>query len=231
MTRFAHPLFALPFVLLAGACSSSFDERYEAALPVDQRLPIQVSTDVALQDIETDNSGRLTPTGQRKAAGFLAAYKRDGAGPIEIQVGRGGRLGAAAEGQIRDMAAAYGIPRSSIRLANYVPEPGSSATTRLAFARYVASVPACENADWSQNLSMTWDNSTYPSFGCATQQNVAAMASDPRDLLRARAMDNASPDRRGAINDHYEKGESTSTARTEGDSGKLAPVQSGTERK
>lgn len=231
MTRPLFPLLALPLALAAAACSSSFDDRYQAALPLDQRLPIEVTTKVELQDIQTDGGGRLTPQGQQDAAAFMAAYKRDGAGSIEIQVGRGGRLGAAAESQLREMAQVYGIPARNIRLANYVPEPGSTATTRLAFGRYTASVPACENADWSQNLSMTWDNSTYPSFGCATQQNVAAMVADPRDLIRPHAIEPGSAERRDVVNGHYVKGESPSGARTAGDSGKINDMQSGTEKK
>lgn len=226
----SHLLIALPMALLAGACTQNFDERAHAALPVEQRLPIEVTTDVALIDIETDANGRLTYEAQRKAAGVFAAYKRDGAGALEIQIGRGGRLGAEAEGQLRDLAAVHGIPRNQIRLANYVPEPGDTASVRLAFARYVASVPACDNIDWSQNLSMTWDNTVYPSFGCAVQQNVAAMVGDPRDLVRMQAMGPGSADRRGTIMDKFEKGEATAAARESGGSGKVSDASSGTER-
>lgn len=231
MTSIKSVVFAVPLALVAGACSSSFEERYHAALPIDQRHPIEVKSEVALLNVSTDGSGRLTPQSRQQIVGFLANYRADGSGAIEIQTAVGGRAAAQTEGEIRDLAAAYGIPRSTIRVTGYTPEQGSYATTRLAYARYVASVPSCENADWSQNLSMTWDNTTYPTLGCSMQQNVAAMAANPRDLAEARPMDASdSAARRDVIMDKYEKGDSPSSARTAGDSGKVAGVKSGTER-
>lgn len=227
MIRKAHVLPALVLTLFAGGCQS-YEERYQASLPVEQRLPIQVSTEVALLDVQTDGRGRLTGQSQVEVERFLRAYKTDGAGALEIQTAGSSRT--AAEGQIRDLASINGIPRSHVALTGYRPDPGAPAGLRLAFARYTASVPACEVMDWSQDLDITVNNTPYPSFGCATQQNIAAMAADPRDLLEARPMDEGSAERRGVKTEKYEKGESPSSARTSGDSGKLAPVASGTER-
>ena len=228
MNRIVHALPALVLALAAGACQS-YEERYEASLPVDQRLPIQVSTEVALLDVQTDGRGRLTSQSQIDVERFLRSYKTDGAGSLEIQSASGSRA-AAAEGQIRDLASINGIPRSHVALTGYTPPPGATAELRLAFARYTASVPACEVQDWSEDLSVTVNNTPYPSFGCATQQNIAAMAADPRDLLEMRPMDPSSAERRTTKTDKYEKGESTSAARTPGDSGKINELPSGTER-
>jgi pilus assembly protein CpaD len=227
MNRIAHLLPALAVALSAGACQS-FDERYQASLPVDQRLPFQVSTEVALLDVQTDGRGRLTGQSQVEVERFLRAYKTDGSGALEIQTAGGSRA-TAAEGQIRDIASISGIPRNRIALTSYAATPGQPGL-RLAFARYTASVPACDVMDWSQDLDVTVNNTAYPSFGCATQKNIAAMAADPRDLVEARPMDEASAERRSVKTDKYEKGESPSSARTAGDSGKLAEVASGTER-
>jgi pilus assembly protein CpaD len=222
-----HVLPALVLTLFAGACQS-FEERYQASLPVDQRLPIEVSTEVALLDVQTDGRGRLTSQSQIEVERFLRAYKTDGAGALEIQTAGNSR--AAAEGQIRDMASINGIPRSHVALTGYRPDPGTSGGLRLAFARYTASVPACEVQDWSEDLDITVNNTPYPMFGCATQQNIAAMAADPRDLAEMRPMDPSSAERRTTKTEKYEKGESPSSARTAGDSGKINEVPSGTER-
>lgn len=231
MTSLKSAALALPLALIAGACSSSFEDRYHAALPVEQRLPIEVKSEVALLDLSTDGKGRLSPQARQQVAGFLNAYRADGSGAIEIQTAASGRAAAQTEGEIRDIAASYGIPRNYITVAGYAPEAGARTTTRLAYARYVASVPACQNPDWSQNLSMTWDNTTYPTFGCSMQQNMAAMAANPRDLVEARAMDaSSSTERRDTITGKYEKGESPSTGRTSGDSAKVSDVKSGTEK-
>ena len=223
MTRIIHAVPALALTLFAGACSS-FEERYHAALPVDQRLPIEVSAQVSLLDVETDGRGALTPRSQSEVAGFLRAYKQDGSGQVEIQTA--GANVMAAEAQIRDYASIYGIPRDKIAIHSYAPRPGSRSKIRV-----VASVPACENPDWSQNLSTTPDNTTYPTFGCAVQQNIAAMASNPLDTQQARPFDPATAERRGAVIGKYRTAESPSTARTEGDSGKINDTPSGTERK
>lgn len=230
MTRLAQ-LFALPLALAAGACSSSFEERYHDALPVEQRLPIEVKSQVTALDLETDAYGRLTARSQSEVAGFMVGFKADSGTVLEIQTAGAGGGAAQTEGEIRDLASIYGVPRNQIRVTGYVPEPGRRPVTRIAYARYVASVPACENPDWSENLAMTWDNNTYETFGCATQQNMAAMAADPRDLVRMRTMDPVtSSEKRDTMMGKYEKGESPSSARTPGDSGKLAPARSGTER-
>lgn len=227
MIRRIATLAALPLALTA---CSSFEQRYQASLPVEQRLPIEVSTEVSSLDLEVDGRGRLTPRSQAEVGRFLNSYKRDGSGALEIQVAQGGSLSPVAESQIRDMASIYGIPRDRVAVRSYAAAAGGAAV-RVAFASYVARVPACENQDWSENLQMTWDNTPYPSFGCATQINTAAMVGDPRDLLDARPMDPATAERRDVVIDKYQKGETTSTARTEGDSGKVANVPSGTERK
>ena len=231
MTSFKSAVLAAPLALIAGACSSSFEDRYHAALPIEQRHPIEVKSEVALLNVSTDGSGRLSPQARQQVAGFFNAYRADGSGAIEIQTAVGGRAAAQTEGEIRSIAAIYGIPGGNITVSGYQPDANSRTNTRLAYARYVASVPSCKNADWSQNLSMTWDNSTYPTFGCSMQQNVAAMAANPRDLIEAQPMDaTASSERRDTIMGKYEKGESPSAARTAGDSGKLSDVKSGTEK-
>lgn len=211
MTSTAHALPALAFALLAGACQS-YGERYEASLPVEQRLPFQVGAEVALLDVQTDGRGRLTGASYAEVETFLRRYKSDGVGALQIQTYAGGRQYAAAEGQIRDLASNYGIPRSSIAVTGYSGEARTSGGLRLAFASYVASVPGCDSyQDWSQDLSVTVNNTPYPSFGCATQQNIAAMAADPRDLIEARPMDPRDSTRRGTVVDKYRKGEETGT--------------------
>jgi pilus assembly protein CpaD len=232
MTRFKSAVLAIPLALAAGACSSSFEDRYQAALPVDQRLPIEVKSEVALLNVATDSKGKLSPQARQQVAGFFSAYRADGSGAIEIQTAVGGRAAAQTEGEIRDIAAIYGVPSSYITVAGYAPEAGARTTTRLAYARYVASVPGCQNKDWSQNMAMTWDNSTYPTFGCSIQENTAAMAANPRDLIEARPTDTAtaSAERRDTIIGKYEKGDPTASGRTAGDSGKIADVTSGTQQ-
>ncbi len=232
MTSIKTVLLAAPLALLAGACTSSFEDRYHAALPVEQRLPIEVKSEVALLNVSTDGAGRLSAQARQQVAAFFNAYRADGSGAVEIQTAIGGRAAAQTEGEIREIAAIYGIPRNLVTVSGYAPEKDSRTTTRLAYARYVASVPSCQNKDWSENLSTNWDNTTYPTFGCSLQENLAAMAADPRDLSQAKPMDAAAASvaRRDTVMDKYEKGEATASSAAAGGSGKVADVTSGTQQ-
>ena len=208
--------------LLAGACTTSFEQRHHASLPVEQRLPVELSTDAALLNVELDQRGRLTARSQADVAGFLGAYRAEGGGRLQIQTS-GARVTAPAEAEIAEIAAIHGVPSSSIGRASLAGRDGAPAL-RLAYTRYVARVPACENPDWSQNLALTWDNTPYPPFGCATQQNIAAMASDPRDLVRARPMDPADSTRRTRVLDSYRKGQDTASQGADPSEGSVSTV-------
>jgi pilus assembly protein CpaD len=225
MTTTVHALPAIALALFAGACQS-YGDRYEASLPVEQRLPIEVSSEVALLDVETDGRGRLTGSSHAAVEAFVRRYKSNGIGALEIQVADGGRQNAAAEGQIRDLASTYGIQRSQVALTAYRAPATAPGSLRLAFASYVASVPKCDSyQDWSQDLAVTVNNTPYPAFGCATQQNIAAMAADPRDLVEARPMDPRDSGRRGVVVDKYRKGEETKAQSTSQDGAKVSDVQ------
>jgi len=88
---------------------------------------------------------------------------------------------------------------------------GSDNRVELGFVGYAARVAPC--GDWSENLTITWDNQPSPNFGCAVQTNIAAQVADPRDLLQPRDMDDSDSARRRTVFSHYEKGEITSADR------------------
>ena len=206
MTRSLYLIPAFASLITLGACSS-FEDRYQASLPGEQRHPIEVSTDVAVLDVATDSRGALTSRSRSEIDLFMRGYKAEGNGVLEIHT-TGGSTEIAAT-QIRDLALVNGISANKLTRRSYAAQPGSNTAIRIAFARYVATVPSCTEQDWSEDIGKTWDNTPYASFGCATQMNVAAQVSDPRDVLTARPMDAASADRRGTIFDKYEKGQKT----------------------
>lgn len=208
-----------------GACVGSLEDRIANARPVEERIPITVAHRYEVADFEIGADGRLTGTAIAEASRFVAFFKNKGTeGPLLI-ASTGGSLAA---NQLRDLAYIAGVPRDRVQMA--APGPGQSRTVRVAFARYVASVANCQD-DWSENLASNAANTSYPSFGCAMQTNVAAMAADPRDLLGPQAETPADATRRGKVIEAYRQGQSTAATRAEGDSGKIADVQSGTEKK
>lgn len=81
---------------------------------------------------------------------------------------------------VGDIASRYGIEVSegAPATAGYV----SAGTARIVIARLTASVPNCPN--WSAKSDVNLMNSTSTNYGCSTNSNLAAMVSDPEDLVR-----------------------------------------------
>ena len=77
---------------------------------------------------------------------------------------------------------------------------------RISYLRYVAEGPEC-GRDWSENLARTYQNTPYPNFGCSSQHNLAAMVSNPADLLGPRTMTPSDANRRFKMYEKYVKGE------------------------
>jgi pilus assembly protein CpaD len=88
-------------------------------------------------------------------------------------------------------------------------QDGNDGLVELGFMTYKAHVEGCASPDWSTNWGDTADNQPPPHFGCATQNNIAAMVADPRDLIEPRVMDASDATRRNTVMGHYEKGEIT----------------------
>jgi type IV pilus biogenesis protein CpaD/CtpE len=66
---------------------------------------------------------------------------------------------------------------------------GGSKQHPIKVANGKASVEKC--GDWSENRADTLDNTFAANHGCAVQSNIAAMAANPNDLVRARRMSRA----------------------------------------
>ncbi|MCB2048112.1 MAG: CpaD family pilus assembly protein [Novosphingobium sp.] len=57
----------------------------------------------------------------------------------------------------------------------------NAGTARVIITRTTASVPGCP--DWSAKSDVNLANATSTNYGCATNSNLAAMISDPEDLV------------------------------------------------
>jgi pilus assembly protein CpaD len=74
---------------------------------------------------------------------------------------------------------------------------------------------AKECGAWPEDLSRTQQNEAYENFGCAQQNNIAAMVANPRDLERPRAQTPSDPLRRSKIFDNYREGTATAAEQEE----------------
>jgi pilus assembly protein CpaD len=81
---------------------------------------------------------------------------------------------------VQALAGRYGIEVSDIAptTAGYV----NAGTARVIISRTTASVPGCP--DWSARSDVNLGNATSTNYGCATNSNLAAMISNPEDLVR-----------------------------------------------
>ncbi|MCW5696041.1 MAG: CpaD family pilus assembly protein [Bauldia sp.] len=200
------------------ACSSAGTQRVMVgAVPDDYRVnhPITISETLATMDVPV---GRETPYLARGmdenilafAASFLNARSPEIA--IVLPSGAANTHNASSIAlQIESIFLGAGIPSSAISFRAYPAHPGEAqAPIRLAYVRISAETAPC--GPWPDDLSDDNDNRNYANFGCATQQNLAAMVSNPLDLLYPRVMTPPSAARRTGVLGAYESGADTGTA-------------------
>jgi len=88
------------------------------------------------------------------------------------------------EKRIQRLTTALARQKVAVNLASAPEIPGSD--LRLTVDRYVASAPNCPN--WSKEPGNDFGNTLHSDYGCATANNLAAMISDPHDLVEGRTM-------------------------------------------
>jgi pilus assembly protein CpaD len=95
-----------------------------------------------------------------------------------------------------------------------------SAPVILTYESFEAISPECGH--WQQNTANTYANRPFPNFGCASQQNLAAMVANPRDLVEPRGMTPADAGRRDVVLGAWRKGEKTQSERSKDDTGQVS---------
>jgi len=77
---------------------------------------------------------------------------------------------------------------------------------------------------WPQDMTQTAQNTPYANLGCSTQNNIAAMVADPRDLIRPRPTAPADAMRRSKVFDNYRAGTEISSAQEQQQKVKISDV-------
>jgi pilus biogenesis lipoprotein CpaD len=184
ITRFASTLLLiLPLTVLAG-CSQDFasvDDVYVPALP-EQRFPIGVVERPVKMTVPAV-PGRLPAGELDRLAGFAKAARENATSPIAVTYPSGSHSARGVSQQAVKVLISQGVPRSRIQTASY---HGKSDVVSLAFTRRVAATKPC--GDWTRNVAVNERNEPYPDFACSYQSNFAAMAKNPQDFERPRAM-------------------------------------------
>ena len=202
---------SLAAVLLAGSCASPQDPNFRVADPeVNHPITVDPMSRAVQLSFSPSNAG-LMPDDAAKFDAFVADYMEHGNGAISITV-PAGSYSTATISYFGERLAGMGVPRSRMLVGTRAPGDHNP-RVELAFVGYAAHADSC--GDWSENAAETHDNQPMPNFGCAVQNNIAAMVADPRDLLQPRQMGPVSSERRAVVIGHYEKGEVTGATKSD----------------
>lgn len=206
-------LLASAALLLALAACKPVDSQTVtgSTLPDDYRVthPISIEEAVDTMDVPVGmNSQHLTAGMRANVQGFGLKFLNSRSAVIAIVVPRGSanaRVAGWLANEIQDVLVGAGVNAKSIEIRSYrANKAEASAPIRIAYARIAAKTAAC--GPWHQSMMAGKDNANYEAFGCASQQNLAAMVDNPLDLLYPRAMTPADTTRRVGVLDKYREG-------------------------
>lgn len=189
---------------LAG-CSQDFASVDDVYVPraTDERFPIEV-VDMPVKLSVSAESGKLRPQDVNRLSAFANAARAGRTSPVSVTYPAGSARARAVSQQAASVLIQQGVPRSKIHTVSY---KGKSDIVSLSFTRRVAATKEC--GDWSKNLGVNNDNEPGPDFGCALQNNLAAMASNPEDFERPRAIGPTQASGQMTAMENYNTGEWT----------------------
>ena len=209
MKKFTLTLCAMTATIGLSACavpSASFQEAH-------LRNSIQVAESIERLELYTRPDGlELSARDKLAVAQFLDGYARSGDGPLYVSRPANALSGLGtqqAESVIRGLMAQSGLNTNAVQRGEYASRPGAPAPVLVSY-RALRAIPAdCRQAG---NLTDTYSNQARPNFGCFQSANLAAMVTDPRQLLEPYASGQPNAQRRQVIYDKYIQGETTAAA-------------------
>ncbi len=214
---------SLAAVLLAGSCAAPTNDGTVFADGL-RNHPITVAPHYETVGVAfSDASAGMSPEDGTKLAGFVEDYLSRGDGAISVSAPSGPDSSAALS-YFGEHLAHMGVPRSRILVGTHDAANGDT-RVEIGYIVYGAKTDPCGN--WSEDASDTAQNLPMPDFGCSNQHNLAAMVSEPRDLVAPRGMGPADATRRGTVIGTYEKAQSTASQKSQDQSANLSGVGGG----
>lgn len=200
---------------LAACNSSGGADPFAQSLAITQddyrtNHPITIQDQISTIDIPVSVDSQRLPTDQRaNVAYFAQAFLRSGTAVIAVVAPSGSPNQVAAAGiavQVEDVLRKSGIDPHSIDYRVYrASKDERVAPVRVAFNRIGATTAPC--GPWPDDMTATKYNRHFANYGCATQQNLAALVENPLDLLYPRGMTPADAARRADVLQKYRGGE------------------------
>lgn len=182
------------------------------AVPDDYRInhPIAIEEQVETLDVAVGlYTDRLTEGAKGNVAGFGQKFRQSGSTTIAVVAPSGSPNQEVAAGiavEVEDVLRHTGVPSDNIDYRVYhAASDERNAPIRIAFSRIAAHTAPC--TPWPDQVTVNNQNRHYAAFGCATQQNLAAIVVNPLDLLYPRGLTPADAARRADVLEKYRKGE------------------------
>jgi pilus assembly protein CpaD len=184
----------------------------EHAMTIAEEHPIAVDSQTVTLTLDIDAGADLSAIDRARLRAFGDSYLNSGHGPLNVAAPSGtsdDRAGEALAAKAREYLNEIGVDYSAMSGAAYRAGDDRGRQLVLSYTRYVATGPACGN--WAGLKARDFANLRSPNFGCATQNNIAALVADPHDLVEP--TDEASADAMARIRGlkAYREGDKTAS--------------------
>ncbi|MEO1014733.1 MAG: CpaD family pilus assembly protein [Pseudomonadota bacterium] len=166
---------------MAAGCGT-FKNTAQDAISVAEEHPISVDSQVVTLTLTpTNGDAALSRLDAARVRAFAETYMRKGHGPISITEPDGAAFAAAFASNVEGALYDAGVSRDAIGHSSHQGSGSAGDAVILSYTHYVATPSAC--GVWQNIRRRDYKNQRSPNFGCASQNNLAAMIVDPRDLI------------------------------------------------
>jgi pilus assembly protein CpaD len=183
--------------------------------PTTVKNPIKVAESIERLELYARPNGLELSARDKFAVGqFLEGYKANGDGPVYVNMPSGaqGNMGVQqAHVMVKTMMAQTGINPAALQAGQYQSRPNAPAPIVVSY-RTLKAIP--QNCRFKGDLSRSYNNQPYQSFGCFQSANLAAMVADPRQFLEPYDTTTPNSQRRTVVYDKYIQGEPTAAERS-----------------
>lgn len=215
MTTLKSSLLGAVAIASLGGLSACQSYASQSAVPSHRLNPVQVSETVERLELYARPDGLvLSARDQAAVANFMREYAASGSGALHINRPSTGGPGVAQTDQMLNSAMRQaGLAPNAVQYGQFPARPGLPAPVVVSY-KTLRTVPQdCANMP---DLTRTRMNGPTSNFGCFASANLAAMVSDPYQLLEPRTPDAPNAQRRQVIYDAYINGTATAAVQPAG---------------
>lgn len=193
----------IPAMVITAGCATPVDSQP----PIYKSHPVQIAESVERLELYSRPDGMsLSARDSDAVAQFLNGYMRFGDGPLYMNSPANASAGTfQTKNMVQTMMAQLGGAGAPIQEGQYQVFSLNSPAPVVVSYRRLKTLP--KDCSLNSRLSQTYNNQTWPEFGCVQSANMGVMVS-PEQFLAPNAF--AAPDmrRRMTVYDKYIKGES-----------------------